>query len=184
MKSHKNPKKKDSILFRAAILAVSIALLCFIWVNREELKNLSEYGYAGIFVINFLSAATVLFPAPGTATVFIGGAVWNPFIVGLVSGLGSGLGELFAYFLGYGGRGLLKDEENKHKWIIKLEKAFSKSGFRTSFIFAALPLPFFDVIGVIAGAVNYPVWKFLLAVTSARILRNILFAIGGDKFLT
>jgi hypothetical protein len=30
-------------------------------------------------------------------TVFVGGAIWNPAIIGIISGLGSAFGELFAY---------------------------------------------------------------------------------------
>jgi len=184
MKKRVNKISKDGLFSRALVLAVSAVLLYLIWVNREDLKNLSGYGYLGIFVINFISAATIFLPTPGTATVFLGGAVWNPLMVGIASGLGSGTGELFAYFLGFGGRGLLKTEEGKYKWIKKLEEIFKKSGFRTSFVFAILPLPIFDIIGVIAGAVNYPVWKFFLAVTSGRILRNIVFAVSGAKIFS
>src|SRR3989344_3066303 len=94
----KSPSPRDGLLFRLVILAVSIILLCLIWVYRDELENLSRYGYAGLFIVNFISAATVLLPTPGTASVFLGGALWNPLIVGVVSGLGSSIGELFAYF--------------------------------------------------------------------------------------
>lgn len=174
---------KDGLLFRLVILFVSVLLLYIIWIFKDELKNLSNYGYAGIFVVNFISASTIFLPLPGTASVFIGGAVWNPLIVGIVSGVGSAIGELFAYFLGYGGRGFLRSAEKNNGWVIKMEKYFHKSGFWTTFIFAALPLPVFDVIGVIAGAVNFPVGKFFMAMVIARILRNILFAFTGARFL-
>ena len=183
-KIRSNHKSKDGLFFRGTVLAVSLVLLYLIWIYRDTLRDFSEYGYIGIFIINFISAATVFLPAPGTASVFIGGAVWNPILVGIISGAGSAFGELFAYFLGYGGRGLLEMEGGKHKWIKNLEKSFLKSGFRTTFIFAAIPIPFFDIIGVIAGAASYSVWKFFLAVCSARILRNILFAFTGDKIFS
>ena len=179
----KSPSPRDGLLFRLVILAVSIILLCLIWVYRDELENLSRYGYAGLFIVNFISAATVLLPTPGTASVFLGGALWNPLIVGVVSGLGSSIGELFAYFLGFGGRGLLKTDAGKNEWIKRVEGKFHKSGFWTTFIFAVLPLPVFDVIGLIAGAFNYPVSRFLLAVTLGRVLRNIIFAFTGAKLL-
>jgi len=82
---------KDGFWFRVIILTVSVALLGVIFAYKDELHNLSNYGYAGIFVVNFISSATVLLPLPGTASVFIGGAVWNPVIVGIVSGLYSSL---------------------------------------------------------------------------------------------
>ena len=180
----KRSSPADSLILRYVILGFSVFLLFLIFYYREELKNLSDYGYAGIFIVNFISASTVLLPLPGTASVFIGGAVWNPVIVGIVSGLGSAIGELFTYFLGYGGSSLLKNMAKKKEWINKVEKNFHKNGFRTTFLFALLPLPVFDVIGLIAGAVNYPVWRFFLAMVSARIIRNILFALTGTKLFS
>lgn len=176
--------QRDGLWFRIFILIISVLLLYVIFINREELKNLSQYGYLGIFVVNFISASSIFLPLPGTASVFIGGAVWDPVIVGIVSGLGSAFGELFGYFLGYGGRGLIKDFKGKGEWVKKIEKNFHKNGMRTTFIFAILPLPVFDVIGVIAGAVSFPVWKFFLAMVSARIIRNILFAFTGTKLFS
>ncbi|OGG03827.1 hypothetical protein A2W14_04770 [Candidatus Gottesmanbacteria bacterium RBG_16_37_8] len=175
---------KDGLLFRLLILAVSLALLLLIWINRNELQNLSRYGYIGIFVINFISASTIFLPAPGTASVFIGGAIWNPIMVGIVSGLGSSMGELFGYFLGYGSRGILKTFEKESSYVRRLEGFFHKSGFITTFIFAILPIPIFDIIGVIAGAVNYPVSKFFLAMVSARIIRNIIYALTGARIFS
>lgn len=162
-------------------MVISALLLYIIFNYREELKNLSSYGYLGIFVVNFISSATILLPLPGTASVFIGGAVWDPILVGIFSGLGSAIGELFSYFLGYGGRGLVSGIEKKQKWVKKVEEHLQKNGFWTIFIFALLPLPFFDIIGILAGAANYPIWRFFSAMVLARCLRNILFALTGTK---
>ena len=175
---------KDGVAFRWIVLSVSIALLFLIWIFRNELKDFSEYGYAGIFIVNFVSSATVFLPAPGAASVFIGGAVWNPVTVGIISGMGSAFGELFGYFVGYGGSGIFKTEKRNHKWIEYLQKNFNKSGFWTTFIFAAIPNPFFDAVGIVAGVANYPIWKFFIAIVGARILRNIMFAFTGNKIFS
>ena len=175
-------KKSNEVLFRVIIFAVTAAFLILIWSKRGDLAHLSKLGYLGIFLINFISSATVLFPLPGVAAVFLGGAIWNPFWVGLSSGIGASLGELTGYLLGYGGRGLLKSWE-KQKWVETVEHFFHRTGFMTTFIFSALPLPLFDIIGIIAGILNYPIWKFALATVLGRVLRNILIAWSGAKIL-
>lgn len=175
--------KRNEQIFRFFAILVIIVLFVLIWKNRESLKELAGLGYIGIFIINFVSNATVIFPVPGAATVFLGGAVWNPIIVGFISGLGAALGELFGYFLGYGGRGALHTVEKKNSWIKKLETRYRDSGFMITFFFSALPIPVFDFIGILAGAMNYPVWKFFTAALLGRVLRNIIFAWSGEKIL-
>lgn len=164
------------------VLAVSILLILLIWSQRENLSSYSRWGYLGIFLINFVSSATVLFPLPGVAAVVAGGAVWNPFLVGLFSGIGASLGELFGYLVGYGGSGLVASWD-KRKWVKTVKSFFAKSGFITIFIFSVIPFPLFDVIGIIAGAVNYPIWKFTLATLSGRVARNVLLAWMGAKLI-
>ena len=93
------------------------------------------------------------------------------------------MAEIFGYLIGYGGRGLVDDYERKNKILIKLEKFFRKNVFITVFIFSLIPFPVFDFIGIMAGAISYPVWKFLLAAVSARIIRSILIALGAARIL-
>lgn len=175
-------RSTNESIFQVFTFIVSLLLLLIIWSQRYNLAHLSQFGYLGIFIINFVSSATVLFPVPGVASVFVGGAIWNPVLVGLVSGIGAALGEMLGYLLGYGGRGLLKSWEKK-RWFSKTQYYFHKRGFLTVFVFAMIPLPFFDVIGLLAGALNYPIWKFGAATLVGRVLRNFLIAWTGAKFL-
>lgn len=170
-------------VIRITILLVTVLLLILIWSQRQNLSSLSDWGYLGVFAVNLVSSATVLIPIPGITAVFLGGAIWNPYIVGLVSGIGSALGELFGYFAGYGGRGLIAILD-EHPALRSIEDFFKKTGFITTLLISAIPFPFFDMIGIIAGALNYPIWKFTLAILLGRIVRNILIAFSGAKFLS
>ena len=49
-----------------------------------------------------------------------------------------------------------------------------RRGVVTVFTFAVIPNPFIDIIGLAAGAIKYPIRKFLLTLMAARVLR------GGD----
>ena len=169
--------------FRLIVLVVIGFLLYVIWIYRANLYKVAGLGYLGIFIINFISSATVIFPVPGATSVFLGGAIWNPFLVGVFSGIGATFGELFGYFIGFGSRGLLDKQIKGRPWVKTVEKYFKKSGFVTILIFSALPLPIFDVMGILSGTLSYPIGKFFLATLIGRILRNFIFAWTGARVL-
>lgn len=144
---------------------------------------MGSLGLVGIFFVNFFASATVVVPLPGIASVFVGGAVLDPIAVGVVSGLGAALGELLAYFVGFGGRAFVREGGDRDKLLNLVEGHFHSAGFATTLVFSALPVPVFDVIGILAGSLNYPVWKFFLATLIGKVGRNILVAWTGEKFL-
>lgn len=171
-------------LLRILLFFGMLAVLYFVWLQRGKITALSRYGYAGVFLINFISSATIFLPLPGVATVFLTGALWNPLLVGLSAGLGAGIGELSGYLMGYGGRGLVvAGQEDTNKLVQMLKNFFIRNGFITTFILALIPIPFFDIVGVFAGAMSYPIWKFTLAAITGRIIRDVIIAWSGAEFL-
>jgi membrane protein DedA with SNARE-associated domain len=44
---------------------------------------------------------------------------------------------------------------------------------------AVIPNPLFDIGGMAAGALRFPVWKFLAAATAGKVIKNIGFALAG-----
>lgn len=168
---------------RVYIFVGAIGLLFLVWVNRNVVSSSRQFGYLGVFLINFVTSATVLFPLPGVASVFVGGAIWNPVLVGITGGIGATLGELLGYLVGYGGSGFIRIPKRGKSWLRIIKQYFSKAGFVTTFVLAALPFPFFDVVGIVAGALTYPVWKFALATLLGRVARDILFAWSGQLIL-
>lgn len=169
---------------RIGVLLLTILTLFLIVGRKRDFYQFENLGYLGLFLINVFSNATVLIPLPSFIAVFIGGALWNPFLVGVISGLGNAVGELVGFFLGYGGRGIINHLEGSQKtWFKKVEAWFRKSGFVTIFITSAIPLPFFDIVGIVSGTLNYPLWKFFIATALGRILRNIILAWSGAKII-
>lgn len=181
-------KKLHSLSFQQKIVRVlifflTIGVLFAVWNEREKLENLTHFGLLGIFLINLISSASVVFPLPGAASVFIGGSVWNPLSVGLASGIGASLGEVMGYLVGFGGRGLVFPSQIKNKWWVTFKKIFHKHGFVTILVMAAIPLPIFDFVGILAGSLEYPLWKFYLATLIGRSIRNYIFAVAGARIL-
>jgi len=143
----------------------------------ELFLMLKPYGYLGVFLINLIASLTIIFPLPAAAFVFGLGAVLNPFLIGLASGVGAAIGEFTGYGLGIGSRKILKKKWKRQ--IDETQKLFAKyGGFFVIFIFAATPLPD-DIAGIVAGIFKYPVKKYFLAVLIGKIVLNVVIAYAG-----
>ena len=157
-------------------LAFALAVTVVIVVFRDQLVALRGLGYVGVFLVGILGNATVIFPVPSLAVVFAAGSVLNPLLVGLVSGVGEPLGELTGYLAGYGGSAVIRDGARFQRIKLWMERR----GFLTLFVLSAIPNPVFDLAGIAAGMVGFPVAKFLLACWLGKSLKAILVAYLGS----
>lgn len=164
--------KKHSYLL-SLIFALVISVVIFIF--RDKFVQLEEYGYLGIFLISVLGNATVILPVPVILTAFIGGGIFNPFIVGIVTAVGAAIGELTGYLVGYGGKVVIKD----NKKLIKIEGWMKKHGLWVLFVLSAIPNPFFDLAGIVAGATGVSVYKYLIVVTLGKMVKFITISYLG-----
>ena len=122
-----------------------------------------------------LCSATIVVPVPGLMVVFTLGGILNPLFVGLVSGVGGAIGEMSGYLLGYGGRAAIENISLYQR----MEYGMKRWGAVTLFVPALIPNPLFDVAGVVAGALRFPLWKFLLYGGTGRIIKHTFFAFAG-----
>ena len=166
------PKKSRKIFWRkryTVILALSIAIAIsiFLFVNRETLGNIDtykKYGYLGIFLMSLVCNATVFLPVGGILTVFWGTSLGlNPAIIGLVAACGASLGELSGYIAGFGSQSII----NKNRIYKLIEKWMMRHGFITMVICSFFAITF-DIAGLVAGAIRYPIWKLILACLIGR----------------
>jgi membrane protein YqaA with SNARE-associated domain len=167
-----------AIVQRILALIVVIGLSIFIFSIRDQAERLGVYGYPGIFVLAFLSYATVILPAPAVAVVFAMGAVLNPLGVALAAGAGAALGEITGYLAGFSGQKIIE----RVPQYIKLENWMRKYGSPTIFVISAIPNPFFDLAGAIAGTLRMPVNKFLFWCWLGETTKMIFFAYFGSGF--
>lgn len=164
-----------SALVVFAIFGAS-ALVAYI---RPDFQGLAVYGYPGLFVLMFASSASVLLPLPGFATVIAGGAMGNPLLIALVAGPGSALGELTGYVAGCGGRALI--QEQRLGTIRRFENWLRRYGFWALFALAAIPNPAFDLVGLAAGSLGFPVKRFLAAVLLGNTVKYLFLAYVGNR---
>ena len=156
-----------------------------------------DLGYAGIFLANLASTATLFIPVPGLtaaaqALIISSGDLLSPFWVGVVGGVGMALGEVTAYVAGMAAAFIVEEENFKpprrlQPLIDRVTRAVSwlmaHYGMPTLFVLSAVPNPLFEVAGWTAGATRYSFWRFMGAVTPGKVTRGILLAYLGEKII-
>ena len=158
------------------ILALSVALFSLAR-SHLDLRDLLVYGYLGVFLINLACAATILFPIPGEVMNITAGATLNPLLVGLIASGAATVGELTSYYAGYLGRKvILSGYSERYK---KAESWLHRYGNFAVFIFALLPILIFDLLGIVAGSLRFPLWKFVLFCWLGRLIRCLVEAYLG-----
>lgn len=162
---------RAAALRSAALLSV-VAISAAIILGWEQVERLGAYGYPAVFFVSLLSSATFLLPAPGVAFIASMGVILDPVAVGLIAGLGAAIGELTAYAAGYYGNNIVQDKPVYQR----VEQWMRKASGPVIFILAAVPNPFFDVGGLIAGVIRMPAWRFLLVTWFGKSLRYGLLA--------
>ncbi|MFC2038807.1 YqaA family protein [Chloroflexota bacterium] len=163
-------QKIVSVLVVLMVVAITVGLFLF----RDRVSELGNYGYLGAFLISLIGNATIILPVPTFMLVIAFGASFNPFLVGITSAIGGTIGEMTCYLLGFSGRMAV---ENK-KLYDKAVHWLGKWGALTVFVFALTPSPF-DVIGIVAGLLRYPFWKFFLASLAGKTIKYIVLALAG-----
>jgi len=163
----------------ALFLALGITLLIFSY--RDRIAELASYGYLGLFVVSAVGNATVLLPVPSLAATFLAGGILSPMPAGVVSGAGMAIGELSGYLAGYGGTAIVETQD----WgkFEQLQSWMHRHGFLTILVLSVIPNPVFDLAGVAAGLMHFPVWRFLLACFLGKSVKGIAFALVGAQSL-
>ncbi len=154
---------------------MSLTTLFIQWANSLVLA----WGYLGLFIVELVGSMSIFFPVPGFAVNFLLGGMpgFNPWLVGIVAGTGSAIGEMTSYLIGAGGREVLENKyqkklERARKWIEK------HGAFIVIIIFASTPLPF-DIVGLLAGMIRYDIKKFFLATLIGKLIAGIVLAWAG-----
>ncbi|MDO8339594.1 MAG: VTT domain-containing protein [Candidatus Burarchaeum sp.] len=165
------------------LLVLAFVAIVYSVATRGDVEGLIRtYGYLGVAFVMFISSATIILPAPGLAVVFTAGAFLNPYLVGLSAGIGAAFGELTGYLAGYGGREAIADDNGKNaKRMKQVQKWMERNGFATILVFALLPNPVFDLVGIAAGSMKYDWKKFLLAALIGNVIKATYVALAGGK---
>jgi membrane protein DedA with SNARE-associated domain len=185
--------KKDIILSVLAIGATIILCAATIYYRDDIMgvANIASYSLLGVLVIS-LTAGSLLsltaipvpywllvFTLPSTLTPQWG--ILAPIAVGLASALGSSLGHLPTFMLGYGGRSLSNRVLTKfthrfhHKIVAWVQKHAAWASFLTSAVFNPLHLP----ITIAIGALHFSPLKFFFYTFLGNTVKSLFLAFSG-----
>jgi len=165
--------KKNLVPLLTLLLVIAITVVIFL--NRDRVSELENFGYLGAFLISLVSNASIVLPAPGLLLLFALGAAFNPILIGVVGGLGGAIGELSGYVAGRSGRVIARNG----RWFNRAEGWVSRWGTLTIFVFSLLPILPFDAAGVAAGVVKFSIKKFLVACFLGKTILYIAMALFG-----
>ena len=148
---------------------------------QEILTNniFQEYGIIGLFLNSLLSATAIPLPTEIlTSALLIGGE--NIGLVAIALIIGSTIGGILNYFIGFGGNKLIKKIRKKsdiEKQNKKHNKILDKFGWSAIFFAAWIPI-IGDLILISAGIKKMKFVKFLIFMISGKIIKTIIVVLG------
>jgi membrane protein YqaA with SNARE-associated domain len=152
-----------------ALLAALVILTA--WYTRGFILSLRA-GYLGVFLLNLFGSATMIVPVPALISVCGFSTVLFPLAIGLVAGTGETIGEITGYALGFGGGVVI---ENR-RFYPRLQRMMAERGGLVIFLVSIIPNPVFDIVGIAAGGLRYPVHRFLAIVFVGKVIKGTLIA--------
>jgi len=161
------------------VIAIVVVIFYLYRYYPDKLAQLKSYGYLGAFLISLTFNATVILPVGNIVVISTLGAILpSATIVGLAGGAGACIGEVTGYLAGYSGRAMV--QRQKQSIYARLEGWVKRWGTLTIFILSLVPF-FFDLAGIAAGVLRFPVWKFLIACWLGRTILYIVVALAGAQ---
>jgi len=134
-----------------------------------------KYGLFGLFFGSFVGSL-IFFPAPlEIMTISVVAMGSDPIKVAIFMSLGSIIGGIFNYYLGFfGSKVMLKESD-----LRKVEKLINKWGDPVVFVTSLIPFPF-DVVAVAVGILRMRFKDFLIACSLGKIIKFFFFALVGS----
>jgi len=147
------------------------------WTQR----TFQPLGVTGLFLLAFIEASFFPIPPDILLVVFILASPANWAWFALICTLGSVLGGMFGYGIGYVGERVILERFFSHSKIEKVHKLFDRFGAWAVFISGFTPIPY-KLFTVAAGVFYIDLKKFILASFLGRGLRYFLLAFLVAKY--
>jgi len=175
----KHNRTYNTILWTVVIGSIMVGTLGW----AADWFDLQKAGYWGVFLVNLISSAAVVIPVPGLFAVCAGATSelgFNFGLLALAGAAGSTIGEVTGYLAGYGSQSVVQKSRyypRIHRWVVR------RGGFAL-FILAVLPIPLFDIGGIAAGSLGYPISRFFLWVGLGKLIKFLIIADGCRRSIS
>jgi len=160
-------------------IGLCLAIILVTYLLREQISALGDWGYLGAFIVNGISNATIVLPAPGGMVIAIMAQDFNPLLIGIAAGFGGTLGGSTAYIAGLINSGSAQNTT----WFRWLRRLMGSIGGLVIFIFALIPIIPGDLASLVAGTVRYRFHKYLLYNAIGSMIKMTLIAYFGADLL-
>jgi membrane protein YqaA with SNARE-associated domain len=124
-----------------------------------------KFGYFGIFIFNLFGAGTLLFLSLARHM--------NIVYLAFVSASGMTFNDSVSWVVGRSGDEIIP----RSKKIEKVERSLHKYGALALFLWSLVPIPY-DIVGFIAGYLEFPYKKFIVPTFLGKFARLILLGSG------
>jgi len=158
-----------------AICAAFIISGVVLWTTGTF--NIESVGYTSIWFLAFIGAALLFVPAGALAAVCVAAtpaADLNPLLIGVIAGSAEAVGELTGYLAGMSGKRVF----DRNRFYLRFKNLFSRYAGLMLFFGSIVPNPLFDIMGIAAGSILYPVRRFVLIVFVAKSIKFTWIALG------
>jgi len=139
--------------------------------------SIESAGYPGIWVLAFIGASLLFLPVSALAAVCVAAtpaADLNPLLIGVIAGSAEAVGELTGYLAGMSGKRVF----DRNRFYLRFKNLFSRYAGLMLFFGSIVPNPLFDIMGIAAGSILYPLRRFLLLVFIGKTIKFTLIALG------
>ena len=166
-------KPGRTVQFAFLLLGVGLVVAAWLLGSRfSDLSELSNVGYPGVFFLSFLGSAAMVLPVPGLISLCAVSVLLNPLALGLLAATGETLGEISGYAVGFGGGGLV----DRSRIYIRIRWWMRKRGWVVILLVSIIPNPLFHLVGIAAGAIRYPMARFLGIVLVGKVIKGLIIA--------
>ncbi len=161
----------QTIIWTVVVIAIAGGTIAWLggWLDVRDA------GYWGAFTVNLVGSAAVVVPIPGLFAVCAAAAPefgLNFVLLAAAGAAGATIGELTGYLAGYGSQGVAQ----KSRYYSPISGWVARRGGLALFVLAAVPNPLFDIGGIAAGSLGYPISRFLLWVGLGKLVKFLVFA--------
>jgi len=167
----KHNRTYQTIIWTVVVVSVISGTIAWLggWLDVQDA------GYWGAFLVNMVGSAAVVVPVPGLFAVCAAAAPdlgLNFVLLAIAGAIGSTIGELTGYLAGYGSQGVMQ----KSRYYSSIRGWVVRRGGLALFILAVIPNPLFDIGGIAAGSLGYPISRFFLWVGLGKTIKFLIFA--------